>query len=83
MIPPQVLEALKNIDWKKVGDVTKKTAEISATVLAAIFTAKKLTEGEEATRTMEKELKGLDRMLSKGTISENEYKEMRNKILGI
>lgn len=82
MIPiDKILDALRKVDWKKVGDVAEKTAKVAAAAVGTIVAAKTLKGDEGLSRKAEKEIERLDRMLRKGIISEDEYQTMRQKIV--
>ena len=84
MIPVKpIVDGLKKVNWKKVGDVAKKVGEGAVVVATTIKVVKEVKGDDGFSRKVKKELKELDKMLRKGEITKEEYEKMRERIINM
>jgi len=77
----KVAEGAKKVDWNKVADITKKAAGAGVGVITVITNVKKLRSKPSSTKHKERELRRIEKLLKKGRITKDEYKEMRDQII--
>lgn len=82
MIPVKpIVDGLKKVDWQKVGEVASKAGGAAVTIIGGIKVFKEMKGDDGISKKAEKELKKLDKMLRKETITKQEYEKMRERII--